>query len=206
MSHHLLRRSITSIVVVATALVPITSHSVASPPASTTATVEYRDVPADIEAMAEWAIGLFAEAEMTLPPLEINHHGDDTAHCDGHDGLHRPRDGFSIVELCTDDVGFPTQAMVLHELAHAWVDHNVDAETRRSFQELRGNEHWHDYAAATWHDNGIEQAAEIVAWGLFDRPMSMSRINQNGCDELESGYRTLTGVAPLHGFRDLCGA
>lgn len=200
MSHRLLPRSATSILVLVAGLVPLTADATGAESETTG-----DELPTEIASMVEWALGLFEEADMELPALEINHHGDDTAPCDGHDGLHRPGEGRSVIELCTDDVTFPTQAMVIHELAHAWVNHNVDEDTRNAFQELRGNEHWHDYDAAAWHENGTEQAAEIVAWGLFDRPMSMSRITKNSCDELEAGYRTLTGAAPLHGFRDLCG-
>jgi hypothetical protein len=166
--------------------------------------VVMEDLPADIEAMVEWALGLFEQAGMELPPLEIRHHGDDVGGCDGHDGLHRPGEPRNVVELCTNDVTFATQAMVLHELAHAWVDDSVGPTARAAFQAVRGYAHWQDYAAAPWHENGIEQAAEIVAWGLFDRPMAMSRITGNSCDELDAGFRALTGMAPLHGLRDLC--
>lgn len=206
MTHRLLTRSSLTIAVLAGGLLPsagaelpATAAPVVSDPVALSA------LPDDIEAMVVWALDLFDEAEMELPPLVINHHGEDTEPCNGRIGLHRTTAARSVVELCTDDVSFPTQAMILHELAHAWVDHNVDEERRLAFQELRGYEYWHDYDEARWHENGTEQAAEIIAWGLFDRPMAMLRIHQNSCDELEAGYRTLTETAPLHGFRDKCG-
>jgi len=99
---------------------------------------------------------------------------------------------------------FPTQLMILHEMAHAWADRALTDERKASFQELRGWEHWRAHDEVAWHENGTEQAAEIMVWGLVDRPIPMLRIHQASCEELEAGYRTLTGAAPLHGFRDHC--
>ena len=206
MTHRPLLRFTLSIVLLAAGLVSNDAEPAATAAPAATDAVIFNDLPAEIEAMAVWAIGLFDSADMALPPLQINHYGTDTSHCDGHDGLHRPGDGRSVIELCTDDVSFPTQAMVIHELSHAWVDDNVGIVARRAFQELRGYEFWRNYDEAAWHENGTEQAAEIIAWGLFDRPMDMIRITQNSCDDLEIGYHTLTGRAPLHGYRDLCDA
>ena len=84
------------------------------------------------------------------------------------------------------------------------IDLAVSAENLAAFQELRGYEFWLNYDEALWHENGTEQAAEILVWGLVDRPMAMSRITDNGCDDLLAGFVTLTGQQPLHGFTDLC--
>ena len=173
-------------------------------PVVETPAVVFTDTPAEVQDMAEWAIALFDQAGMTLPAIEFNFHGDDMSGCSGHEGLHRPNGAASVIELCTSAVSFPTQATILHEFAHAWVEHNADETTLGAFQELRGYEHWLDYSEAAWHENGTEQAAEIMVWGLVDRPMSMIRIPQNSCDDLLAGYVTLTGEQPLHGFRDLC--
>ncbi len=155
-------------------------------------------------AMADWAIALFADADLDLPPLRFVHHGEDTTACAGRVGMHHEIDGVSVVELCTIDTGTPTQIMILHETAHAWADHQLTDEAKEAFRELRGWEHWRDYTAAAWHENGTEQAAEILVWGLMDRPIMIARIDQNSCDELLAGYRTLTGTDPLHGYQDFC--
>ena len=193
----------TALVVIAV----IAGQSLAGPTAAEAgdaASVVFTDTPPEIEAMADWALDLFEQAEMELPAVEIRYHGDDRNGCDGHQGLHRPTGNSSIVEICTSVVEWSTQVVVLHELAHAWSEHTATTERRAAFQELRGYDHWLNYDEAMWHENGTEQAAEIIVWGLVDRPMAMSRITQNSCDELETGYLTLTGQAPLHGLRDLC--
>jgi hypothetical protein len=87
--------------------------------------IVFNQVPVAFEEMMTWAIDLFDQADMELPPLRINHHGDDTSACEGRPGVRRDGDGHSVIDLCTDDVGFPTRALVLHELAHAWIAGNV---------------------------------------------------------------------------------
>jgi len=49
------------------------------------------------------------------------------------------------------------------------------------------------YELAAWHDNGTEQDAEIIAWGVYDGAAPVF-IDHHGCDEPLDGYRTLTGT------------
>lgn len=165
--------------------------------------VEMVDLTDDLEDLAIWAVDLFDAAGLELPPLRFQYHEGGVA-CHGRTGSHTRSGEVSVLNLCTSDVGRATEVMVLHETAHAWTVHFLDDSRRAAFKELRGWEHWHDYEAAPWHENGVEQAAEFLVWGLLDRPYAMVRMYHSGCDELEAGYRALTGRAPLHGFRDLC--
>ena len=174
-------------------------RSTATPPA-----VEFVGMPPEFTAAAMWAMNLFDQAGFDLPPLRYVFHGDTPEPCAGRHGLQHPVEGVNVIEICTAEMSAPEQVMVLHETAHAWLDHTLTDERKAVFQQLRGWIYWRDYEAAAWHDNGTEQAAEIMVWGLIDRPMAMVRINQNSCVELEAGYRALTGQAPLHGFRDSC--
>jgi hypothetical protein len=58
---------------------------------------------------------------------------------------------------------------------------------------------------AAWHESGSEQAAEMMVWGLFDRPVRIvTIINEHSCNDLDAGYRAFTGQPPLHGYRDYC--
>lgn len=157
----------------------------------------------EMERSARWAIGLFDAADMELPPLRVTSSAD-PSDCNGAEGIHHPDGERSVIVICGQHVGFATDRVMLHELAHAWERHNVTAEQRDAFQRLRGNEVWHDYDAAPWHENGIEQAAEIVLWGVIDRPAPMIRITKNGCDELRAAFRVLTGVDPLPASHDRC--
>jgi hypothetical protein len=200
MFHHLPRTIAAVIAFLSVTVVEVSARtSTDTPPA-----LEFVDLPSDFVAAVTWATDLFDEAGLDLPPLRFVYHGDATEPCAGRPGLHHPIDGVNVIEICTTEVTNPTKGLILHETAHAWIDHNLTDERKAAFKELRGWTYWRDYDAAPWHENGTEQAAEIMVWGLIDRPLGMVRINQNSCDELDAGYRILTGKAPLHGYRDEC--
>lgn len=166
--------------------------------------VELVDMPDQLAAWARWAVDLFAEAGLELPPIQYRYHDGNMSYCNGRDGLQQPDGAVNVIELCTTRLDFGTQVMILHETAHAWADHTLTEETRTQFQELRGWAYWRNYEKAPWHENGTEQAAEIMVWGLIDRPIWVVRIDQNSCADLLAGYLLLTGRQPLHGFTDYC--
>lgn len=166
--------------------------------------VEFVDMPSEFEAAGVWAVQLFDEAALDLPPIRYVFNGDSPQPCADRPGLRHTVEGVDVIEICTAEMTNATEIMILHETAHAWIEHNLTPERKAAFKELRGWTYWRDYDAAAWHENGTEQAAEIMVWGLIDRPLKMIRINQNSCDELDAGYRILTGQAPLHGFREAC--
>lgn len=166
--------------------------------------IEFVDMPGDFVTAAVWAVELFDEAGLRLPSVRYVFHGDSPERCAGRPGLRHAVDGVEVIDICTSEMSNATQGLILHETAHAWIEHNLTLERKAAFQKLRGWTYWRNYDAARWHENGTEQAAEIMVWGLIDRPLAMVRIDQNSCDELEAGYVTLTGREPLHGFRDAC--
>jgi hypothetical protein len=163
--------------------------------------------------LLEWGLGLYADAGLDLPPIVVEGH-DDAEPCWGRRGAAEPRDGVVWVHLCgaepsSADEAEPSSAdefLMLNELAHAWDRHQLTEERRQALLELRGLELWRDseWHDVDWHDRGAEHAAEIMAWGLMDRPIKLVRIDQNSCGELEAAYRVLTGDAPLHGYTKYC--
>lgn len=166
--------------------------------------IDVGDLPVELAGLVTWSVGLFDEAELELPPVRFVYHGDDTTPCSGWGGVHRSADGRSTIDICRSDAGGATPWLFLHELAHAWAAHDLDDGRRADFQALRGWTHWSDHEELEWHERGTEQAAEIIAWGLIDRPVGVVTIHDNTCDDLDAGYRTLTGRPPLHGYRDHC--
>lgn len=166
--------------------------------------VTFVDMPPEFVELANWATGLFEAAELDLPPMRFVYHGVDEQECGGYPGHHVVEGAVSVIELCRDEINLPVKVLVVHEIAHAWARHSLTDERRAAFQAVRGWEHWHDYEAAEWYENGTEQAAEIMVWGLLDQPIKIMRINDASCDQLDAGYRALTGDAPLHGFTDRC--
>ncbi|NNE95900.1 MAG: hypothetical protein HKN24_07720 [Acidimicrobiales bacterium] len=165
--------------------------------------VQMNDLPPELGELVTWAIGLFRAADLELPPLRYLHHTI-TEPCHGTIGSQTHTNGISTINLCMSVYNGVTEVLVLHETAHAWAAHSLAEDRQAAFKELRGWEHWRNYEAASWHENGTEQVAEFLVWGLLDRPYSMIRMYHSGCDELELGFELLTGRPPLHGFRDKC--
>ena len=151
----------------------------------------------------EWALDLFAAAELPLPEIDVVGHGS-TDSCMGRHGMHMFAEGRSTIHVCTRDAGPVEEFLVLHELAHAWDRADLSAERRLAFLELRGLTEWRNDDPERWHDRGAEHAAEIIMWGLIDRPIRVVRLWDNSCADLLAGYVTLVGRPPLHGFTDRC--
>lgn len=189
------------------AFVPTTPPSTASAPDVTTSAattqVEFVDLSAEQVEIATWAVGLYHEAGLALPAITFVYHGDDSDACSGWFGVHEVTERGSVIGICTSRHTAQIEALFVHELAHAWCAHSLSDERRGDFQELRSCPIWRG-VDVPWHERGAEQAAEILVWGLIDRPTGVVTINDHGCDALEAGYRALTGDAPLHGYRDYC--
>ncbi len=161
-------------------------------------------MPDEFVASAIWAIALFEQAELELPPLRFVDHRDDLDECGGYHGVHRATLQRSEIGLCAVEPGPHGEALILHELAHAWLEHSLSDAREADFRALRGYEFWRNHDEVAWYENGCEQAAEIMVWGLIDRPIGIVTISDHSCEDLDAGYRALTGSTPLHGYRDEC--
>lgn len=171
-------------------------------------TLEYEidlvEMPTEFVDYAGWSLGLIQDGDLPIPTVRFVHHGDDASHCRDRRGMHRLIDDGSVIDICTTQTRFADQRMVLHELSHAWVEQFVDEERREEFRDLRGWTYWRNHEEAPWHENGSEQAAEILLWGLIDRPTRIIHIHDRSCEALERGYRVLTGKAPPYGLEAEC--
>jgi hypothetical protein len=141
-------------------------------------------------AIAADALERFANHGLDLPPgLEIRFHADLEA-CGGHMGLATHGGSFERIDLCCTN-----EFTLMHELAHAWAEHTLTEAQRRAFLEERGLQSWRD--GVPWEERGTEHAAQIVAWGLGDRPIRLMKTPDSGFDRLASGFSLLTGHLPL---------
>lgn len=153
--------------------------------------------------IVSWALALFADAELALPPIDFVGH-DATGPCFDRAAAHTHASGRSRIDICTT-MGRPVaEFLVLHEIAHAWDRRSLTADTRAAFLELRDLTEWRNDDPARWHHRGAEHAAEIIMWGLMDRPVQVVRVAAASCAQLLAGYRLLTGAEPLHGFTQRC--
>ena len=155
----------------------------------------FRD-EADV-ALARWAFDRFDQAGLELPPLSLSFH-DDRTECEGHVGYFRPGTPASI-DIC----GFnwnrflvTPKKTILHELAHAWAHQTLDGETRDLFLDARGLDTWQDHSVP-WEEQGIEHAAEVIAWGLIDEDLLLTSIGETDSVQLAEGFELLTGREAL---------
>lgn len=162
--------------------------------------VTFTDISAEQESMIVWALDLYEQAGLQLPGLDFVGYPDTTS-CAGRAGAARRVVDRTEIRLCTPKTGPVQEWLVLHELAHAWDHQSLDDTRRQAFLDLRELPAWRD---GDWHDRGAEHAAEIMVWGLMDRPVKPGHIDHNSCEELRAGYVTLTDDEPLHGYTDAC--
>ena len=139
---------------------------------------------ADLERTIEEVIGLYTDAGMELPLLNIHVHAG-TEECNGAPGLFSKGGDHRRVDLCT-----PSRALVIHELAHAWEYHNVDDATRDAFMNETGAVAWNSHDV-THPARGVEQFAHAIEWGLKTQKIqaiSMNYYEQDlGLFELATG-------------------
>jgi hypothetical protein len=89
------------------------------------------------------------------------------------------------------------RGIILHELAHAWTLDHIDDDLQSRFLELVGLVEWHPDDGLPWAEQGVEYSADVMAWGLLDKPARMARIGNPSCLDLTAAFRLLTGVEPL---------
>lgn len=176
----------------------------------------YNGTPSLNEALA-WGLSRFEMAGLEVPPIGSVTFTVQSAMCDDIRGRYRPTAMGIELELCIDEQTACWEdpaadpdicaghcpahvpgvlAVVLHEIAHAWLDANVDSIDTDQFLEHVELEVWRD-RDVPWDQNGHEHAADTIAWGLMDRDIEMLRIGQPIAEELARGFRVLTGIDPL---------
>lgn len=146
------------------------------------------------EEMLDWAIKRYRTAGLQMPEIDVYFH-QDSGGCGGYLGFTKNGRVDLCVRLAME--GQP-QRILLHELAHAWAEVQLDEETRSAFIELRGLGGW-NVTADDHKDRGTEQAAEIVAWGLGEGTTPPMISGDTTPEALAGGFRLLTGTEHLNG-------
>jgi hypothetical protein len=144
--------------------------------------------------MLDWAIKRYRAAGLQVPAVDVYFHDDD-GECGGYLGFTKNGRVDLCIRLAME--GQP-QRIVLHELAHAWAEVELDDDTRNAFIELRTLGGW-NVTADDHKDRGTEQAAEIIAWGLGEAAPQPLISGDTTPSALADGFRLLTGAEPLNG-------
>jgi hypothetical protein len=137
--------------------------------------------------MVAEAIAQFDDAGLELSALQIEFYGGNDG-CQDHAGVFvaASRDPQAFVDRIT--ICSHYELVLLHELAHAWMHHNLDDETKDAFTTHWGLDAWNDSNDA-WGDRGVERAAHTIAFTLNQsEPTDNKSILRYICD-----YALLTG-------------
>lgn len=135
------------------------------------------------------AMARFGAAELRLPDFEIVFSDDESA-CAGYLGGFRRVEDAPHISVCSD-----LEFVVLHELAHVWVDANVDEAARDRYLRWRGLDTWSDRAVPRG-DRGVEDAAFVIQQNL--RYVAPSVLASATWTERIAAFEFLTGTrSPL---------
>jgi hypothetical protein len=130
-----------------------------------------------------WAVGLYRDAGLQLPDLKISF----PVICSGKGALYHV--GKSSIDFCRIN-----KNRALHEFAHAW-DDTSGAVDRAAFLELRGLNVWWGGTETPSAEQGAEQLADIIAWGLTGcETRNVPQIPNNSVSELTRAFAMLTGA------------
>jgi hypothetical protein len=129
------------------------------------------------EGVVERSLDQFSQAGLPAPEVSVVVFDPLDPRCTGRYGLASSTPNATIL-ICVDAAGmnqnssghpadavplWPTR-LVLHELAHVWIDEHVDAPLRDQLLEDVGLASWDDPTSA-WHQRGTEWAAETSPGG-----------------------------------------
>ncbi len=126
------------------------------------------DYSAAQQARINAAIATFTAQGLELPKLEIRF-SDDESNCRGRGGLFEPKYSPWRISICAVE-----DYVMVHELAHAWVESNLHHQEKTAYLSRKGLPSWND-PSHSWNERGGEHAAFIVQTNLSTQTARNSR-------------------------------
>lgn len=150
----------------------------------------------------------FAEAGLSVPNNVVPSFHDSTDACNGNLGLSTIEDGTPRIRICwsheNPDVAIRLQEQVLvHELAHAWADENLNDARKAAFVEFSGAESW-SLAATDWEHRGTERAADLITWALLDPAVLFVDFADMSCHTWGAAFELLTDTPAPATLTEAC--
>ena len=176
------------------------------PGATTRAAAAASELTADDRELVTWVRSRFALVGLDLPDVEISFH-QETEPCNGHDGIYLDSGGRPAVRICipqgkTYAARLKRQRTLVHELAHAWEQANLDEDQRADLLGILEADDWYAPEAA-WEQRGAERFAETIVWGLYDQLRRPTLIDVP-CRELHADFEAMTGTTAPGPLEPIC--
>ncbi len=146
----------------------------------------------------------YVDAGIGAPPVSLVAFVEQRSRCAAWDGFTTLGPEGAVVnicltqeQLCVDDacrtLEHHARLVMLHELAHVWLEAHVDEPLRRAFVEFVGVEAWNDHLDP-WARRGMEVAANTIAVGVA-RDLGPDGCDDGRyCDVTTGAYELLTGM------------
>lgn len=152
-----------------------------------------------LESQMRLASGLFTAHDLGAPVVTSVTFDPDDRFCETHAGRYDATDSSVLICLDVDTLirgdAAPLhpreRALLIHELAHAWMQTHTTAEQREAFMDLMGCGSWDD-GGERWHRRGTEVAAETFVWALTDAEIWPRSIASRDVADLQAGFELLT--------------
>lgn len=158
--------------------------------------------------LLESSFDRFTQAGLAAPTHVVASFHKSLDACNGNLGLRTTEDGVSRVRVCWAhenpgiELRLQEQALV-HELAHAWAEENLDDARRQAFVDFTGSASWRDVAHG-WNDRGTERAADLITWALLDPAVLFVEFDDTKCHTWAPAFELLTGVGAPAPLTDAC--
>jgi hypothetical protein len=166
--------------------------------------IEVYNGTSGLEGLITWSFDRFRGRGLGTPNVRrVTFHDNQIDKCEGITGLilgDAVTLCFDASAACTDqgctDWKDWAKKTALHELAHAWMDQHLSADTIEQFQSATAMPTWSS-AKYPWGQRGIELAAETIAWATVDEAVAVNpKLGPHTCDQLTHYYQILTGRPP----------
>jgi branched-subunit amino acid transport protein len=164
---------------------------------------------AELDRLLTWGFQRFETAGLRPPSVGSVTFASGSGRCAGIAGGSNPRPRGARPALSRPHVGVCRRG--LRDLHVPRPDHGPPRAGARVGPHLVGRadaaglprrcglEAWYGHRDVPWADRGVEQAAEILMWGLLETPSPLPRLHRPSCESLLAAYRTLTDALPTHG-------
>ena len=143
-------------------------------------------------ALLDEAMSLFDERGLELPEFEIAF-SEVRQDCGGYWGVttgNPPR-----IRVCVELLW-----VVVHELAHVWLQRNLTDGDEREFVAGVGLSHWNDHSEP-WKSRGVEQAAFIIQTNLMGKTSNTDSPTMRRRVDLFDVLLKLAGASVPHVLR-----